>query len=57
MTEIYGYDKTPTPPRDYDVSKVPAEIKKRATWVKTKFTGEDVAEAYGQAMEITSILS
>lgn len=57
MTESYGYDKTPTPPRDYDASKVPAEIKKRATWVKTKFTGEDVAEAYGQAMEITGIYS
>lgn len=57
MTETYGYDKTPTPPRDYDASKVPPEIKKRATWVKTKFTGEDVAEAYGQAMEITGIYS
>ena len=57
MTETYGYDKTPTPPRDYDASKVPAEIRKRATWVKTKFTGEDVAEAYAQGMEIAGLIA
>ncbi|MFL2135442.1 hypothetical protein ACEN33_03280 [Ruoffia sp. FAM 24228] len=55
MTETYGYDKTPTPPRDYDVSKVPPEIKKRTEWVKSKFTGEDVAEAYRQAGDIAGI--
>lgn len=55
MTERYGYDKTPTPTIDYDVSKVPPEIKKRTTWVKTKFTGEDVAEAYGQVGDIAGI--
>ena len=55
MTERYGYDKTPTPPIDYDVSKVPPEIKKRTTWVKTKYTGEDVAEAYGQVGDIAGI--
>lgn len=55
MTERYGYDKTPTPPRDYDLSKVPPEIKKRTMWVKTKYTGEDVAEAYGQVGDIVGI--
>lgn len=55
MTEMYGYDKTPTPAIDYDVSKVPPEIKKRTTWVKTKYTGEDVAEAYGQVGDIAGI--
>ena len=55
MTETYGYDKTPTPPRDYDVNKVPAEIRKRTEWVKSKFTGEDVAEAYRQAGDIAGI--
>lgn len=55
MTERYGYDKTPTPAIDYDVSKVPPEIKKRTTWVKTKYTGEDVAEAYGQVGDIAGI--
>lgn len=55
MTESYGYDKTPTPPIDYDVSKVPAEIRKRTDWVKSKFTGEDVAEAYRQAGDIAGI--
>ncbi len=52
---MYGYDKTPTPAIDYDVSKVPPEIKKRTTWVKTKYTGEDVAEAYGQVGDIVGI--
>ncbi len=55
MTESYGYDKTPTPPRDYDVNKVPAEIRKRTEWVKSKFTGEDVAEAYRQAGDVAGI--
>lgn len=57
MTERYGYDKTPTPPRDYDVNKVPESVARRSKWVRTKFTGEDVAEAYAQGMEITGIYS
>lgn len=55
MTETYGYDKTPTPAIDYDVNKVPAEIRKRTEWVKSKFTGEDVAEAYRQAGDIAGL--
>lgn len=55
MTERYGYDKTPTPPIDYDMSKVPSEIKKRTEWVMSKYTGEDVAEAYRQAGDIAGI--
>ena len=54
MTE---FDKTPTPNPTYDSSKVPAEIRKIANYVRTKYKGEDILEAIAQSSEIAGLIA
>ena len=54
MTE---FDTTPTPSPTYDSSKVPAEIRKIANYVRTKYKGEDILEAIAQSSEIAGLIA
>lgn len=55
MAENTGYDKTPVPAPDYDVSKVPEPIRRRSNWTRTKFTGQNVLESVAQVGEIAGL--
>ena len=55
MANNTGYDKTPVPAPDYDVSKVPEPIRRRSNWTRTKFTGDDVLESVAQIGEIAGL--
>lgn len=55
MADNTGFDKTPVPAPDYDVSKVPEPIRRRSNWTRTKFTGDDVLESVAQIGEIAGL--
>lgn len=57
-TDYVNYnDEAPTPRADYDQSKVPAEIRERASYVRHKIYGQNVREALAQNAEIAGLIA